>query len=150
MDRAFHHSANPLTHTHGMYKANNSLSLHKARSRAVALLLACLFVSCGNDIEKTKMFERKELPESTIRNAHIQRSEEGRLQLLMDAPLIEKYSVPEPKTLYRGGIKMRFFDGYNTPTGILTARYAIIIFVMIGVYPKVFPLFEKIGKKEKA
>ena len=97
----------------------------KARGGAIALLLACLFVSCGNDIEKTKMFERKELPESTIRNAHIQRSEEGRLQLLMEAPLIEKYSVPEPKTLYRGGIKMRFFDGYNTPTGILTARYAI-------------------------
>ena len=33
---------------------------------------------------------------------------------------------------------------------VRTARYAIIIFVMIGVYPKVFPLFEKIGKKEKA
>jgi len=33
---------------------------------------------------------------------------------------------------------------------VRTARYAIIVFVMIGVYPKVFPLFEKIGKKEKA
>ena len=33
---------------------------------------------------------------------------------------------------------------------VRTARYAIIIFVMIGVYPKVFPLFEKIGKKEEA
>ena len=32
---------------------------------------------------------------------------------------------------------------------VRTARYAIIIFVMIGVYPKVFPLFEKIGKKEE-
>ena len=30
---------------------------------------------------------------------------------------------------------------------VRTARYAIIIFVMIGVYPKAFPLFEKIGKK---
>ena len=97
----------------------------KSRGGAIALLLACLFVSCGNDIEKTKMFERKELPESTIHNAHIQRSEEGRLQLLMDAPLIEKYTVPEAKTLYRKGIKMRFFDGYNNPTGILTARYAM-------------------------
>lgn len=33
---------------------------------------------------------------------------------------------------------------------VRTARYAIIIFVMIGIYPKVFPLFEKIGKKEEA
>ena len=30
---------------------------------------------------------------------------------------------------------------------VRTARYALIIFVIIGVYPKIFPLFEKIGKK---
>ena len=30
---------------------------------------------------------------------------------------------------------------------VRTARYAVIIFAIIGVYPKVFPLFEKIGKK---
>ena len=30
---------------------------------------------------------------------------------------------------------------------VRTARYALIIFTIIGVYPKVFPLFEKIGKK---
>lgn len=103
----------------------HSIMTTQARGGATALLLACLLTSCGNDIEKTKMFERKELPESTIRNAHIQRSEEGRLQLLMEAPIIEKYSKPEPKTVYKGGVKMRFFDGYNNPTGTLTARYAI-------------------------
>ena len=31
---------------------------------------------------------------------------------------------------------------------VRAARYAVIIFVIIGVYPKVFPLFEKIGKKK--
>ena len=30
---------------------------------------------------------------------------------------------------------------------IRAARYAVIIFVIIGIYPKIFPLFEKIGKK---
>lgn len=29
---------------------------------------------------------------------------------------------------------------------IRTIRYTIIIFVMLGVYPKIFPLYEKIGK----
>ncbi len=29
---------------------------------------------------------------------------------------------------------------------VRTARYAVIIFTIIGLYPKVFPLFEKIGK----
>ncbi len=33
---------------------------------------------------------------------------------------------------------------------IRTVRYAVIVFVMLGVYPKVFPLFEKIGKKRSA
>ena len=31
---------------------------------------------------------------------------------------------------------------------VRTARYAIILFVVIGVYPRVFPIFEKIGKKK--
>ena len=30
---------------------------------------------------------------------------------------------------------------------VRTARYAIILFVVLGVYPRVFPLFEKIGRK---
>ena len=31
---------------------------------------------------------------------------------------------------------------------IRTARYAVIVFVITGIYPKIFPLFEKVGKKE--
>ena len=31
---------------------------------------------------------------------------------------------------------------------VRTARYAVTVFVITGVYPKVFPLFEKIGKKK--
>ncbi|MCR5567536.1 MAG: phosphatase PAP2 family protein [Clostridiales bacterium] len=31
---------------------------------------------------------------------------------------------------------------------VRTARYAIILFIIIGVYPRIFPAFEKIGKKQ--
>ena len=31
---------------------------------------------------------------------------------------------------------------------VRTARYAVILFIIIGVYPRVFPAFEKIGKKQ--
>ncbi len=43
----------------------------------------------------------------------------------------------------------RVFLSGGTPGAFLvrTARYAVIIFAIVGVYPKVFPLFEKIGKK---
>ena len=84
-----------------------------------------LLTSCGNDIEKTKIFQPQTLPDNTIRNAHIQRSENGHLQLLMTAPLVEQYSTPETKTEYRQGVDMQFFDGYQHPTGILRARYAV-------------------------
>ena len=33
---------------------------------------------------------------------------------------------------------------------IRAARYAVIIFVIVGVYPKVFPLYERIGKRGAA
>ena len=39
-------------------------------------------------------------------------------------------------------------SGALTAFLVRTARYAIIIFVIIGVYPKIFPLFERIGKKD--
>ena len=99
--------------------------LIKARSRFAILLLASFLSACGNDIEKTRIFEPHTLPESTIHNAHIRRSEKGSLQLLMEAPLVCQYSKPEPKTEYRKGVDMQFYDGYQHPTGKLRARYAI-------------------------
>lgn len=108
-----------------MFKDNVSQLLHMARSGAAALFLACCLTACGNDIEKTRIFEPHTLPDSTITNAHIRRSENGKLQLLMDAPLVRQYSKPDPKTEYPKGVYMRFFDGVNRPTGILKARYAV-------------------------
>lgn len=81
--------------------------------------------ACGNDIEKTKIFERQILPASTITNANIKRSENGKLQMLMEAPVVEKFTQPDAKTVYPKGVNIRFFSGYNNPTGVLKARYAV-------------------------
>ena len=90
----------------------------------MALFLTCCLLGCGNDIEKTKIFEPQNLPTQTIKNAHIQRSENGKLQLIMTAPLVEQYTKPEDKTEYKQGVYMRFFSGYKHPTATLKARYA--------------------------
>lgn len=108
-----------------MFVRNNIDTLSQVRSGVCALFLTCCLLGCGNDIEKTKIFEPHNLPDNTIRNAKIQRSEYGKLQLLMSAPLIEQYSQPEAKTEYRKGVYMRFFNGPNKPTAILKARYAV-------------------------
>lgn len=95
------------------------------RNRALALFLICCIVGCGNDMEKVKMFEPQELPDNVIKQARIQQSESGKLQMLMWAPVIEQYSAPKSQTVYPQGIFVRFYDGYNKPTATLKARYAI-------------------------
>ena len=104
---------------------NFRLRTRKLRNHFLVLSSYLLLLSaCGNDIEKTKIFEPQTLPDNTIRNAHIQRSENGKLQMLMTAPLVEQYSQPEPKTEYREGVYIQFFNGYNNATGTLRAHYA--------------------------
>ena len=71
------------------------------------------------------MYEPHELPDNTIHNADIQRSENGKLQMTMTAPLVCQYSKPESMTEYPEGVDMKFFDGYNNPTATLTAGYAV-------------------------
>lgn len=106
------------------------IQLQLVRSRECSLFLASCFVillttSCVNDLEKVKQFDKQNLPDQTIKDANIHRSSQGRLQLVMEAPLIEMWDAPESKTEYRQGVKLQFFNGPNNPTALLTARYAI-------------------------
>ena len=39
-------------------------------------------------------------------------------------------------------------SGTLGPNLVRTARYAVILFTVVGIYPRVFPVFEKIGKKK--
>lgn len=42
-----------------------------------------------------------------------------------------------------------FLDNGSLAAGLVRAlRYGIILFVVLGVYPRIFPLFEKVGKKD--
>ncbi len=99
--------------------------IYQIRNGAWVLFLICCIVGCGNDIEKVKMYEPQELPDNTIRQARIQQSEKGKLQMLMWAPLIEQYGAPKSQTVYPEGVFARFYDGYKKPTATLKARYAI-------------------------
>lgn len=44
----------------------------------------------------------------------------------------------------------QFLEGTSLAAFLVrTARYAVIMFLIVGVYPKIFPLFERIGKKQR-
>ena len=52
-------------------------------------------------------------------------------------------------TLLKMPFSKEFLDGGTLGALLVrTVRYAVIIFIIVGVYPKLFPLFEKIGKKK--
>ena len=54
-------------------------------------------------------FERQNPPDQEIKQAHIRRSERGKLQVELDAPVIMQYREPA-RTLYPKGIDLRFYD----------------------------------------
>ena len=52
-------------------------------------------------------------------------------------------------TLLKLPFSKEFLDNGTLGAGLVrTARYAVVLFVALGIYPKVFPVFEKIGKKQ--
>ena len=55
-------------------------------------------------------FERQNPPAQEIKQAHIRRSERGRLQMELDAPLIVQYREPVAQTIYPKGVTLRFYD----------------------------------------
>ena len=53
-------------------------------------------------------------------------------------------------TLLKMPFSKTFLDSGSLAAFLVrTARYAVNVFVLLGVYPLVFPLFEKVGKKNK-
>lgn len=72
------------------------------------------------DIER---FSRQNPPEQEIKEAHIHRSEHGRLQAEIDAPIIMRYSKPSARTLYPKGVDLRFYEeGKDLKTTIHACR----------------------------
>lgn len=82
-------------------------------------LLAFLQLSCTNDMKDISQFERRTPPDQELTDARIWRSEHGRLQLELDAPIIRQYRRPDTRTHYPKGVALRFYDdNHNLKTTI--------------------------------
>lgn len=89
------------------------------------LLLLLLSVSCTGDMDDIERFEQKTLPEQEIRTAHIRRSEQGRIQVEIDAPYIARYGKPNAYTVYPRGVDLRFYDTYRQLKTTIHANRAV-------------------------
>lgn len=70
-------------------------------------------------------FERQNPPDQELKQAHIRRSDHGRMQMELNAPLIRKYLEPAARTLYPEGVEIRFFNDQREPTTFIRADKAI-------------------------
>lgn len=76
-------------------------------------------------MESIDRFSKKDLPDQQLVIAHIRRSEFGKLQLELNAPMILQYQKPEAKTVYPKGAKLCFFDDEGKIRTSIEGRYAI-------------------------
>jgi LPS export ABC transporter protein LptC len=90
-----------------------------------ALLLALGVLSCENKIDSIPKSELLNLPTVSARDFMTVVMDSGKMQLVMSAPLIEKYDKAEfPYSEFRMGIKVVFHDGKKVPVGSVTSKYA--------------------------
>lgn len=69
-------------------------------------------------------FQRQVPPDQEIIEAHIWRSEEGRLQLELEAPRIVQYKKPDTRTIYPKGVELRFYDNQRQVQTFIRANKA--------------------------
>ncbi len=79
---------------------------------------------CSNDMKDVRRFERKDPPDQEIVNAHIWRSEQGKLMLELEAERIVRFRKPDTRTVYPKGLKMCFYDSERKPKTTLRADKA--------------------------
>ncbi len=102
----------------------NAVRLSKvAVSLSSFLIPLAALLSCSGDMKDIERFSRQNPPDQEVKEARIHRSEQGRLQVEIDAPLITRYSQPSARTVYPKGVDLRFYDeGRRMKTSIYARR----------------------------
>jgi LPS export ABC transporter protein LptC len=96
--------------------------------RTLIVILASAFiiaVSCERPADVVPKSDYLSLPSLEGEDFRVTYSDSGRLQLVMTAPLIEKWTNrDDPYTEFRKGLHVDYFDGDTVAHGSVTARYA--------------------------
>lgn len=88
------------------------------------LLFCAMAISCRNDIEKVRLFDKQDLPQQSIDNVTVMRSTSGNAQMALIASKVMVFTTPQRKTVYPEGISMRIFDSHRKTVATVNADYA--------------------------
>ena len=81
-------------------KGYRGLKGSRAFSTSLTFLFLLAFTACGYDMSDIERFERTNPPDQEVKDAHVWRSEEGKLQFELDAPTIVQFRQPDTRTVY--------------------------------------------------
>ena len=87
-----------------------SKTIFNAKAFLILSTLFAPFASCSNDMKDIQRFQRETPPDQEVKDAHVWRSQEGKLQIELDAPTIVQYRQPDTRTEYPDGVELRFYD----------------------------------------
>ncbi len=98
-----------------------TIFLHVALICTVTLLL----LSCEKKIGTVNKIDLISLPSVTAKDIETVFMDSGKLQLVMTTPLLEQYQNADvPYSEFRSGIRVVFYEGHESPTANVSAKYA--------------------------
>lgn len=91
------------------------------------LIMAGMFFSCVNDLEKVKRITtRPDSPNETSEDLHIVFTDSGFAQVEIFARIAETYAKPKEVTKFKDGLKVNFFNPDGSIASTLTSLYGEI------------------------
>lgn len=89
--------------------------------------MAGMFFSCENDLESiTTVTTTDDSPTETVNGMHALYSDSGIVIYEIIATRMEKYDMPEEKTVFKNGFTVNFFGQKDSVVSRLTAEYGEI------------------------
>lgn len=92
----------------------------------MAAFVAMMFVSCENSIAVIQEITKADtLAAVTAKQVTYYRSDSGRVQMQLDAPVMNNFEGKEPKMEFPEGFEAVFFDSLMQPSSRIKANYGI-------------------------
>ncbi len=89
------------------------------------IILSLVTFSCENKINVLPKSDLLTLPSLTVKDFETVFTDSGRIQLIMNSPLMEEHKNAEiPNTEFRLGIRVVFYDGKTDPVAKINSKYA--------------------------
>lgn len=98
---------------------------NRLKQIAVFFVIAIGLVSCDKKNTIIPSIDLLTLPSQTVRNGETTYTDSGKIQLVLSAPLMERYQkIEEPYSEFKYGIKVLFYDGNPEPVASVSSKYA--------------------------